>query len=575
LGITLARIRLIEISHFRGIKSLRWSPTPGINCLIGPGDSSKSTILDAIDFCVGARRSIQFTDADFYKLDVDTPVSITVSIGDLEDALKSIDTYGLYLRSFDQATGVLDDEPSSGGETVLSLNLTLASDLEPVWTLISDRAAAQGQTRNLAWGDRTRLAPTRIGVVADYNLGWRRGSVLNNLSEERADTSAALVKSAREARAAFGGQADAQLGKALEIVTTVAKELGIQAVGNAKAMLDTHAVSFNGGAISLHSEDGIPLRGLGVGSARLLIAGLQRRAAAQASIILIDELEHGLEPHRICRLLSSIGGKENAPLQAFVTTHSPIALRELTGNQLAVVRNRGELHGVMSVGIDDGIQSTIRLFPDAFLAKRTVVCEGASEVGFLRGLDQFYVQSGYLSIQAAGTALVDAGGGNNIYKRVTALASLGYRVAVFRDDDAKPNEEDETAFLAGGGTLTVWRSGRTLEDELFLSLSDDGVIKLLTRAIELHGEETVEQHIRSASGGALGLADCPLQITPEIRKLLGKASRTRKAGWFKSVTWMEDATRDIYAPDKRNADPNFNAIVDALRVCPERSCGIA
>jgi hypothetical protein len=216
------------------------------------------------------------------------------------------------------------------------------------------------------------------------------------------------------------------------------------------------------------------------------------------------------------------------------------------------------------VGVDDGIQSTIRLFPDAFLAKRTVVCEGASEVGLLRGLDQFHVQSGYLSIQAAGTALVDAGGINNIYKRVTALGSLGYRVAAFRDDDAKPNEEDETAFLAGGGTLIVWRSGRTLEDELFLSLSDDGVIKLLARAIELHGEETVEQHIRSASGGALGLADCPLQVTPEIRKLLGKASRTRKAGWFKSVTWMEDATRDIYAPDRKNADPNFNAIVDTL-----------
>jgi putative ATP-dependent endonuclease of the OLD family len=560
----LARIRLIEISHFRGIKSLRWNPSPGINCLIGPGDNSKSTILDAIDFCVGARRSIQFTDADFYKLDVDNPVSITITVGDLEDALKRIDSYGLYLRSFDQATGALDDEPSAGGETVLSLNLTVASDLEPVWALVSDRAAAQGQTRNLAWGDRTRLAPTRIGAFADNNLGWRRGSVLNNLSEERADTSAALVKSAREARAAFGGQADAQLGKALQIVTTVARELGIQAVGNAKAMLDTHAVSFTGGAIALHSEDGIPLRGLGLGSARLLIAGLQRRAAAQASIILIDELENGLEPHRICRLLSSIGSKEGAPLQAFMTTHSPIALRELKGSQLAVVRNRGERHDVMNAGIADSIQSTLRLFPDAFLAKRTVVCEGASEVGFLRGIDQFFVQSGYLSIQAAGTALVDAGGVSNIYKRVTALAALGYSVATFRDDDTKPSEGDETAFLAGGGTLIVWRPGRTLEDELFLSLSDEAVIRLLERAVDLHGEETVEQHIRSASGGALGLADCPRQVPPEIRTLLGKASRTRKAGWFKSVTWMEDVARDIYGPDRQNADPNFNAIVDKL-----------
>jgi putative ATP-dependent endonuclease of OLD family len=32
------------------------------------------------------------------------------------------------------------------------------------------------------------------------------------------------------------------------------------------------------------------LRGLGTGSTRLLIAGLQRKAAARATIILMDEL---------------------------------------------------------------------------------------------------------------------------------------------------------------------------------------------------------------------------------------------------------------------------------------------
>ena len=29
-------------------------PAPGINCLIGPGDIGKSTLLDAIDLCMGA-----------------------------------------------------------------------------------------------------------------------------------------------------------------------------------------------------------------------------------------------------------------------------------------------------------------------------------------------------------------------------------------------------------------------------------------------------------------------------------------------------------------------------------------
>ena len=80
-------------------------------------------------------------------------------------------------------------------ETVLTVQLTVGSDLEPAWTLVSDRAAAQDQTRNLSWSDRVRIAPTRIGAMADYNLSWRQGSVLNRVSEERADASAALARS--------------------------------------------------------------------------------------------------------------------------------------------------------------------------------------------------------------------------------------------------------------------------------------------------------------------------------------------------------------------------------------------
>ena len=130
---------------------------------------------------------------------------------------------------------------------------------------VAERAEAQGQTRNLNWGDRVRLAPTRIGAMADYHLGWRRGSVLNRVSEERADASAALAKAARDARSAFGDQAQGQLAETLRIVETTARELRIPSGENVKALLDAHSASFSGGTISLHDEDGIPLRGLGVG----------------------------------------------------------------------------------------------------------------------------------------------------------------------------------------------------------------------------------------------------------------------------------------------------------------------
>ncbi|MGL5445980.1 MAG: ATP-dependent nuclease [Rhabdaerophilum sp.] len=568
----MTRIRAVEIKHFRGIKDLVWYPSPGINCLIGPGDSGKSSILDAIDFCLGARRNIQFTDADFHQLHVETPVTITVTLGELEDGLKNIDTYGMFVRGFDPATKKIEDEPEKDAETVLSLRLTVASDLEPSWTLVSERAEAQGLGRNLSWGDRIRLAPTRIGALADYHLGWRRGSVLNRVSEERADTSAALAKAARDARAAFGEEAQGQLGDTLMIVAATAKELGIPIGENIKAMLDTHSVSFSGGTISLHDEGGIPLRGLGIGSTRLLIAGLQRKAASQSTVILIDELEHGLEPHRIIRLLGSLGAKEKTPpLQVFMTTHSPVALRELSGSQLFVARRSGDRQDVLSVGTADGVQSTIRLYPDAFLAPSVIVCEGASEVGLVRGLDQYRTAQGKEAITARGVALVDCGGGDSDrpFERGGAFQGLGYKVAVVRDDDKKPTPDIESKFIAEGGEVIAWRDGRALEDELFLSLSEDGVRKLVARAIDLHGHDLVNEHIKSASKNAKDLGAILTEteageVTTESRAALGTAARTKRAGWFKSVTWMEDVARDIIGPDLPKADASFRDLVESI-----------
>jgi predicted ATPase len=564
MGLGMARVRHLEIKNFRGVESLLWHPYPGINCLVGPGDSGKSTILDAIDLCLGARRNFQFSDADFFQLNVEKPISISVTVGELSDNLKLMDAYGLYLRGYDEILCSIEEEPSTETETVLTINLTVASDLEPVWTLVSERASALDQSRNLLWADRVKISPTRLGLYAEHNLSWRRGSVLNLLSEERADASAALVQAARDARAGFGEQAGEQLGATLAIAEATATELGIPFGANLKAMLDSHSVSFGGGTISLHDDLGIPLRGLGVGSIRLLIAGLQRRAANESTIVLVDELEHGLEPHRVTRLLGSLGAKEEAPpLQAFVTTHSPAAICELKVAQLHVVRSSVGAHSVQRVPAVDEIQGTIRLYPEALLAPIIIVCEGASEVGLLRGLDQYRWTAKQPSLAAMGVALVDGNGADKVFKRAEVFQRLGYRVAVLRDDDVKPTPELEVAFIGKTGKVTAWRAGRTLEDELFLSLSDNAASQLLALAVEIHGEDSVDASIRSASGGASSLVICQAGLSPAVRALLGKASRTKKSGWYKSVTWMEQVARDIVAPDLPKCDQAFaTAIYD-------------
>jgi putative ATP-dependent endonuclease of the OLD family len=558
----LARIRLIDIQNFRSLRSFKWLPIPGINCLIGPGDAGESSILDAIDLCLGARRNLSFSDADFHYLNVTEPISISITLGELADELRSMEAYGHYLRSFDHASGTIDDEPANGAETVLTLNPTVSSDLEPVWTLVSERATTQGQARYLTWGDRVRICPTRVGTFADNDLAWRRGSVLTKLSDGKVEMSGALADAARQARIAFGDLAEKQLSGTLEMVEITANELGIDIGKHPKAFLDAHTVSFGGGTIALHNETGVPLRRLGTGSVRLLVAGLQRKAAKEATVILIDEVEHGLEPHRIIRLLHSIGSKESqCPLQAFLTTHSPVVVRELASEQLNVVRRREGGPTVIKVGSQENIPGTVRLFPEAFLASAVIVCEGASEVGLIRGLDQFRVAEGKTSMTAIGISLMDANGCDNIYKRANAFRRLGYHTTVLRDDDTRPKGLSEALFVAGG-PIFKWRAGRMLEEELFLSLPDTAVTELLTYAVELHGQTLVDDHIKSASNGKCALGTCTEKLTKDVRTHLSKACATKHSPWFKSVSTKEYCGRQIVGPALSATDAGFRAVVE-------------
>lgn len=562
----MARVRKVEISNFRGIKSLTWLPTPGVNCLIGPGDSGKSTIIDAIEFCLGSRRSLQFTDADFHGLDVESPIVISLTLGELDDSLKSLDSYGMYLRGFFPQTGVVEDEPEDEAETVVTLRLIVEGDLEPNWILFSERSEAQGMSRSLSWSDRGRLAPTRIGVMADYHLGWGRGSVLNRVSEERPDASAALAEVGRQARAAFGEGAQTQLEETLEIVAETARKLGIAIGDSPKAMLDAHSVSLSGGTITLHDEDGVPLRGLGTGSTRLLIAGLQRRAAAESSIILIDELELGLEPHRIIRLIDSLGAKEEpAPLQVFLTTHSPVAVCELSGEQLFVVRQGDPAHQLFQIGNSGHVQGTVRRHPEALLAHSILACEGASEVGFIRGVDR-YRSTG---LSAIGVVPIDCQGVDQVCGRARALRSLGYRVAIFRDSDKEPPPQDEKAFTDAGGIVFAWPNSRALEDELFCSLTSPAVAALVRRACTLLGDGLVNDHIKSHSQNAVDLAAALAEadsgtISSATRTALGKAAKSKTSPWFKTVSEMEDLAYDIVSPDLSEANDTLREQIDAI-----------
>ena len=562
-------IRHIEIENFRSIRRFKWFPATGINCLVGPGDSGKSTVLDAIDLCLGARRNFAATDSDFYQLDPDKPVRIRITLGELDPALMGLEAYGVYLRGLDLAAKTFHDEPGAGLESVLTLQLLIESDLEPQWTLWSKRAEEQGESRNIRWSDRLTLAPTRLGALADNNLSWRRGSILNRVSDDKIEAASALAQAARDARESFGDELNEQLEDTLTLVDETAKQLGITSSVETQALLDAYSISFSGGAISLHNSDGVPLKNLGLGSMRLLIAGLQRAAAKNASIVLVDEVEHGLEPHRIMRLLDALGAKEADPAQqVFMTTHSPVALRELSGHQLHILRSQNNEHVAHAVGTADAIQGTIRLFPEALLAPSILVCEGASEIGLVRGLDQYRFENAEQAVAACGVAIVN-GGGKEMHQRALAFQALGYRVALLRDSDVAPPEDLEKQLVANHGDIFCWADDDKIEAALFTNLSDDAIGQLLDHAIERLGEALIDSQIKSASQNTTDLAAIQFEgflgeYTTKSRQTLAAASSTKKNPWFKNISIMEDAARSIIAPDLDHADRPFTSVAEAL-----------
>ncbi len=106
------KIRNVSIQNFRGIKKLDWSlPEQNLFCLIGNGDSGKTTILEAIRCAFNPQWNLAFSDSDFHLCKTNNPIVIEIIIGELPDEFCSEKKYGAHLRGWDKVTYTLHDEP--------------------------------------------------------------------------------------------------------------------------------------------------------------------------------------------------------------------------------------------------------------------------------------------------------------------------------------------------------------------------------------------------------------------------------------------------------------------------------
>jgi putative ATP-dependent endonuclease of OLD family len=138
------QIRKVLIRNYRGIQVADWTlPGNRFVCLVGPGDSTKTTLLDVIGLVLSPRWNAQFTDADFHGCQFDKPIVLRVVIGDLPLRMLRDDAYGFELSGL-SPSGDLVHDPQDGAEPCVIIQLKVTGSLEPEWTVIRPGAEDEG-----------------------------------------------------------------------------------------------------------------------------------------------------------------------------------------------------------------------------------------------------------------------------------------------------------------------------------------------------------------------------------------------------------------------------------------------
>lgn len=534
-------IRHISIRNFRGIKEMDWAvPDKNVLCLIGRGDSTKSTILEALRRIFYPQWNLAFDDADFYQCNPKNPIKIEVVIGRIPEQFMDLASYGHLLCGWNGECLQREDDPGEGLEDALRIRLMVKDDLEPSWSVIKNDNDEGVAFRT---NDRAKAAVSLIGTVSDRHLTWSRGSILSRLTGEDNITSL-LAEAGRAAKSAIDTRRKEDLTKfddIAQMAEKTAKALGVVVQSTYKAQMDSEALNVRVGGFSLHDGD-LPLRQLGLGSKRMLTTGLQKQGLRAPHITLFDEVEIGLEPHRITRVLQHL--KSDTTGQYFLTTHSPVVVRELTVDDINIVHWKDGKTNVIPAkrpGIADFIQGKIRSGAEAFLARKIIVCEGATEVGFLRGLDNYWVSKGKDSFAYQGISLFDANGASKIKEIADGLKQLSYGVGVLADSDRKDQFSEDDAIYLREKDITVikWEGEVSIEERVFADLPWEGVLAAFNVALQIRDDnkQVVDQVQTQYEGPGFNRDHKSWSNEPKLRYAIGKAASVSE--WFKRQSWAE------------------------------------
>lgn len=514
-------IKKLKIENFRGIKEFECTFDNKLICLIGASDSTKTTILNSIEYVLYPYWNLNVTNTDFYMCNTDNEIKITATVGNIPEYFFNEDTFGLYIRK--NVEGGIDDMPSSEDEVFLTIQLTINKLFETDWKVINNR----GMERKINYKEREKLSIARIGENIDRDFYIGRNSILKKYITDTDDLNLQMfriVQSVKKQDINISSVSDA-----FEKIKKVLDSYNLKLSENLNLEIEMKSSDLNISNIGI-SDGVIPFNRKGTGTKRLLSSILNLESNDNKSCILIDEIEYGLEPYRIADLLFKLKTKSE---QSIITTHSPIPITELDSDNIFICKSN---EGVTTcISVPDEFQSLLRRFPYAFLSKKILIVEGGTEWGIFRTQNEVWNKSGF-SLAYSGGIVVDGHGGSGAVTFAKKFNKLGYDVSIWIDgDDNNTNKKLDN--LKG---IKVFRleNGFNIEKRLLNDLKICNYNRIIEIMKKVKDEDTVEKYLKEIFG------------TSDISAILTRDKETVSEGLYKILTKKDKDNNSIFKGTK-------------------------
>jgi len=524
-------IRKITIERFRGIKHLIWTPSSGINVILGGGDVGKTTILDAIALLFSPSANTLLSDADYFGRNVAEGFSIEAVVTMPDHVEISTQPKLIWPWEWDGEQAIVVDMDSDGptpDDPVYRVRVRGTDDLDLSYEIVQPNEEADHFNVSL----RRAIGLVRLSGDDrnDRDLRLVHGSALERMLADK------TLRSRLGMQLAKAPVADELKDDAKEALTKLDAAFAVKALPNDLdlGITSPQGLSLNAliGLTALKDEAQLPISSWGSGTRRLAALEIAALHHEEKPLVVVDEVERGLEPYRQRTIVRDLQG---AGSQVFITTHSPVVLRAAGNATFWYLDAKGTLGSVA------GGASAHRLRdPEAYFARLAIVAEGATEVGFLESLLQREISADLLDL---GIVISDGGGNNDTLQILEALTQTGLQVAGFADNEGSDPTRWAKVKARLGDLLFQWQSG-CIEGNLVPMIPDDQLEEFICPPDDASGERlrTLADRLSIQDKDLDSIAAAAAAANVDLRTLIVQAS----TGAIPDDVTLEKATRKAW-----------------------------